>query len=82
MHRHAPHRPRGEHLVLRGLERAPGGQVTVEGLVTYGPDEAVKAEPYYFAITGGTGQYQGARGQVKLEEVSADEVHATFLIDV
>ena len=60
----------------------PGGQVTVEGLVTYGPDEAVKAEPYYFAITGGTGQYQGARGQVKIEEVSADEVHATFLIDV
>ena len=59
----------------------PGGQITVEGLVTYGPDEAVKAEPYYFAITGGTGQYEDARGQVKLEEVSADEVHATFLID-
>ena len=60
----------------------PGGQITVEGLVTYGPDEAVKAEPYYFAVTGGTGQYQGVRGLVKLEEVSADEVHATFLIDV
>ena len=59
----------------------PGGQITVEGLVTYGPDEAVKAEPYYFAITGGTGQYEGARGQVKLEEVSARKVHATFLID-
>jgi hypothetical protein len=59
----------------------PGGQITVEGLVTYGPDEAVKADPYYFAITGGTGQYEGAGGQVKLEEVSADEVHATFLID-
>ena len=58
----------------------PGGQITVEGLVTYGPDEAVKAEPYYFAITGGTDQYEGARGQVKLEEVSADELHATFLI--
>jgi hypothetical protein len=59
----------------------PGGQITVEGLVTYGPDEAVKAEPYYFAITGGTGRYEGARGQVKLEEVSADKVHATFMID-
>jgi hypothetical protein len=59
----------------------PGGQITVEGLVTYGPDEAFKADPYYFAITGGTGRYEGARGQVKLEEVSADEVHATFLID-
>jgi hypothetical protein len=53
----------------------------VEGLVTYGPDEAVKAELYYFAITGGTGQYEGARGQVKLEEVSPREVYATFLID-
>jgi hypothetical protein len=64
-----------------GSNSFPGGQITVEGLVTYGPDEAVKADPYYFAITGGTGQYEGARGQVKLEEVSPDEVHATFLID-
>jgi hypothetical protein len=60
----------------------PGGQITVEGLVTYGPREAVKAEPYYFAITGGTGDYQGAEGQVKLEEVSATVVRVTLQIEV
>ena len=51
----------------------PGGQITVQGMVTYAPGEEVKDEPYFFAITGGTGKYKNARGQVKIEETSGDD---------
>jgi hypothetical protein len=51
----------------------PGGQITVQGIVTYGPGEEVKEDPYFFAITGGTGKYKNARGQVKIEETSGDD---------
>jgi hypothetical protein len=63
-----------------GTNSLPGGQVTVQGLVTYGPTEEVKADPYSFAITGGTGQYRGARGEVTIQEVSAVKFHLTFRI--
>jgi hypothetical protein len=61
-----------------GSNVLPGGQVTVQGLVTYGPDEEVKADPYLFAITGGTGQYREAHGEVRIEEVTATRFRATF----
>lgn len=63
-----------------GSNRLPGGQVTVQGLVTYGPDEEIKEEPYFFAITGGTGKYRNARGQVKIEEVSGEVFRLTLRI--
>ena len=56
-----------------GSNALPGGQITVQGIVTYGPGEEVKEEPYFFAITGGTGKYKTARGQVKIEETSGDD---------
>jgi hypothetical protein len=62
-----------------GSNALPGGQITVQGLVTYGPGEEVKEEPYFFAITGGTGRYKTARGQVKIEETSGDD-RLTFRI--
>ena len=63
-----------------GTNSLPGGQVTVQGLVTYGPTEEVKADPYSFAITGGTGQYQRASGEVTIQEVSAVKFRLTFRI--
>ena len=56
-----------------GSNVLPGGQITVQGIVTYGPGEEVKSEPYFFAITGGTGRYKTARGQVKIEETAGDD---------
>lgn len=53
-----------------GSNALPGGQITVAGIVTYAPGEEVKQDPYFLAITGGTGRYRAARGQVKVEEVS------------
>ena len=63
-----------------GSNTLPGGQITVQGLVTYGPDEEVKGDPYLFAITGGTGQYREARGEVKIEEQGGGKLRLTFRI--
>jgi DNA-binding CsgD family transcriptional regulator len=35
---------------------------------------------YFFAITGGTGKYSGARGEVMVEEVSGEKARLTFRI--
>ncbi len=63
-----------------GTNSFPDGQVTVQGLVTYGPYEEVKTDPYFFAITGGTGRYRDARGEVRIEEVSSQEARITLRI--
>ena len=63
-----------------GVNSLPGGQITVQGIVTYGPDEEIKAEPYQFAITGGTGKYRDAGGTVQIKEVSSEELHLIFRI--
>lgn len=63
-----------------GSNVLPGGQITVQGLVTYGPDEEIATDPYLFAITGGTGRYLEADGEVRIEEVSATKLRATFRI--
>ncbi len=63
-----------------GSNVLPGGQITVQGLVTYGPGEEINPDPYLFAITGGTGKYKNARGEVKIEEVSGVKLRATFRI--
>ena len=61
-----------------GTNSLPEGQVTVQGVVTYGPGEEIKSEPYHLAITGGTGRYQAARGTVEVHEVSGEEFNVTF----
>ena len=61
-----------------GVNDLPEGQIAVQGLVTYGPGEEIKGEPYHFAITGGTGAYKGARGTVRIEEVTAERLRLTF----
>jgi hypothetical protein len=44
------------------LNGAPGDQITTQGVVFVPPDHDIK--PHKFAITGGTGAYAQARGQV------------------
>ena len=58
----------------------PLGQITAQGLVTYAAGEDVRQEPYSFAITGGTGKYRAARGEITIKDVSAEEVRLTFRI--
>ena len=63
-----------------GTNSLPLGQITAQGLVTYGPEEEFRQEPYSFAITGGTGKYRAARGEITIKELSAEEVRLTFRI--
>ena len=62
-----------------GVNSLPGGQIAVQGSVTYAPDEEIKADPYHFAITGGTGKYRNAHGTVRIKEGS-EEARLTFRI--
>jgi hypothetical protein len=63
-----------------GTNSLPLGQITTEGLVTYAAGEDVRQKPYSFAITGGTGKYRAARGQVTIKDLSATEVSLTFRV--
>jgi hypothetical protein len=45
----------------------PDGQITVQGLVTF------TGEPFTLAVTGGTGPYREAAGEVQVTEVSETE---------
>lgn len=50
-----------------------GGQITAQALITLGSEA-----PYAGAITGGTGKYEGAKGEVHVSPVSATEGILTF----
>lgn len=63
-----------------GSNSLPGGQVTVSGLIDYGADEEFKKDPYSLAITGGTGRYRTARGEVTIKELSTKEFRLTLRI--
>ena len=62
-----------------GTNDLPGGQIATEGLVTYGPGGEPKANPYSFSITGGTGRYRTARGEVSIKE-TPEHILLTFRI--
>ena len=65
-----------------GSNSLPGGQVVVQGLIDYGPGEEIKEEPYSLAITGGTGKYRAARGQVTIKELSTTEFRIMLRISL
>lgn len=52
----------------------PGGQITLQGLVAF-TDES---EPFTVAVTGGTGRYREADGEMTIETVSDTEERYTI----
>ena len=54
--------------------RLPGGQITVQGLVDFADEE----EPITVAITGGTGRYDEADGEMTIETISDTEDRFTI----
>jgi hypothetical protein len=56
----------------------PKGQITVQGLATF--SEETEGEPFRLAITGGTGRYRTAHGEVIVQDVSETESRLTFKI--
>ena len=53
----------------------PGGQITAQGVVT---SDEVEKVPFRQAITGGTGAYKGATGQLTVDEAGDGPAHLTF----
>jgi hypothetical protein len=53
----------------------PDGQITIQGLVSFTGTEL--PAPFQQAITGGTGAYANARGQITVEELSETEANIT-----
>jgi hypothetical protein len=55
----------------------PGGQLTAQALVHLGD-----LAPYLVAITGGSGRYEGAEGQIEVQPVSQDSgIHSFHVQD-
>jgi hypothetical protein len=55
-----------------GVQSLPGGQVTYEGTINYGPNEFPKADPFSLAIKGGTGKYRTAHGELRIQELTTE----------
>jgi hypothetical protein len=53
----------------------PGGQITSQGYVT---SDEIEKVPFKQAITGGTGAYRGARGELTVDEAGDGPAHLTF----
>lgn len=53
----------------------PAGQITAQGLVTSAQEETT---PFIQAITGGTGAFQRARGQLTVDEAGPQPAKLTF----
>ena len=53
----------------------PDGQITAQGYVTSNEIEKV---PFKQAITGGTGDYRNARGELTVDEAGDGPAHLTF----
>jgi hypothetical protein len=56
-----------------GTNSLPGGQISVQGL-------AAPGEPFELAVTGGTGRYSKARGQVFGENTSPTEMSIRIVL--
>ena len=54
----------------------PGGQITGQALIILG-----SKAPYDGAITGGTGRYEGAKGELHVQNVSPTEGILTFHLE-
>ena len=54
----------------------PEGQLTAQGLTTLNES----GQPFTLAITGGTGAYRTAHGQIRIAPVSETESHYTLTV--
>jgi hypothetical protein len=55
-----------------------GGQITAQGAVTF---NQVDASRFTLAVTGGTGRFRDAGGQVLVHETSGTTTVVTFMLE-
>lgn len=56
----------------------PDGQITLQGAIRFDPDFT---DSFYIAITGGTGEYDEARGQVKVQFINETDTKLKVMLD-
>jgi hypothetical protein len=67
-------------LYCSGVDSLPAGQIAWQGTIDYGPNESPKADPYVLAITGGTGKYRTAHGEIRVQELTPEELRYSMRI--
>jgi hypothetical protein len=66
-----------------GVHTYRDGKTTSETSINYGPEDlkrGFKVDPYFSAITGGTGKYRTAHGEVRLQDRSLEDFQAAVKI--
>jgi hypothetical protein len=54
------------------------GQIASQGLITFTGDQTTGT--FVLPITGGSGRFKNARGEVKVEEISETEANLTLFL--
>jgi hypothetical protein len=62
------------------VQTLPGGELTTEGAIHYGPNEPIRKDPYSTAIKGGTGKYRTAHGDTRIQELTPYDWRLTLRI--
>jgi hypothetical protein len=57
-----------------------GGQITVQGLFTTPTAENEFPPPFDLAVTGGTGEFEGASGHITVEELNDTDANITVFL--
>jgi hypothetical protein len=66
-----------------GVTTYRDGKITSETAINYGPEDlkrGFKDDPYFSAITGGTGKYRTAHGEARLQDRSPEDFQAIVKI--
>jgi hypothetical protein len=58
-----------------------GGQITIQGIFTTPLAENELPPPFELAVTGGTGEYEGAEGHVTVEELNDTDANLTVVLE-
>jgi len=67
-------------LYCDGIDSLPGGQIAWQGAIRFGPNELVKADPYFLAISGGSGKYRTAHGEIRVQDLTTEEFRYSMRI--
>ena len=67
-------------LYCSGVDSLPAGKIAWQGSIDYGPDGLPTADPYFLAITGGTGKYRTAHGEIRAQELPNEEFRYSMRI--
>jgi hypothetical protein len=75
-----PNKPTEATLQCQATISLSGGQITVQGLFTTPTADNELPPPFDLAVTGGTGEFEGASGHITVEELTETESNITVFL--